>query len=208
MNRYLGRPVEEHHRDEHDADRQRRDERRPGDLHGPVEDRLPQRLAQAEVAVDVFDLHRRVVDQDADRQRQAAERHHVERVAQRDTASTIDDRIASGIDTATISVLRQLPRNSRIIAAVSRPAMMLSVHHAFDGRRDEQRLIEQQVDLAVPSARRPGSRGSIALTWLTMSSVEALPFLSSVTRRRACRCGGRSSFAWCSRRGPGPRRCM
>ena len=38
----------------------------------------------------------------------------------------IDDRIAKGIETATISVLRHEPRNTRIIVAVSSPAMMLS----------------------------------------------------------------------------------
>ena len=41
------------------------------------------RLAHVEVAVDVLDLDRRVVDQDADRQRQPAERHDVDRLPQR-----------------------------------------------------------------------------------------------------------------------------
>ena len=36
-----------------------------------------------EVAVDVLDLDRRVVDEDADGERHAAERHHVERLAER-----------------------------------------------------------------------------------------------------------------------------
>jgi hypothetical protein len=35
----------------------------------------------------------------------------------------IEARIDSGIDTAMISVLRQLPRNSRIISPVSAAAM-------------------------------------------------------------------------------------
>jgi hypothetical protein len=38
----------------------------------------------------------------------------------------IDDRIDSGIDTAMIAVLRQLPRNSRIMAAVRHAAMIAS----------------------------------------------------------------------------------
>ena len=70
-------------------------------------------------------------------------------------SSTIDDRIDSGIETATISVLRQLPRNSRIIAAVSRPAMMLSMHDAFDRRLHEQRLVEQQFDLQALAGPTP-----------------------------------------------------
>ena len=39
-----------------------------------------------EQAVGVLDRHRRVVDQDADREREAAERHRVDRVAEEDTA--------------------------------------------------------------------------------------------------------------------------
>ena len=38
-------------------------------------------LALLQVPVDVLDRHRGVVDQDADRQRQAAQRHDVERLA-------------------------------------------------------------------------------------------------------------------------------
>ena len=34
------------------------------------------------MAIDVFDRDRRVVDEDADRQRQTAERHHVDRLAE------------------------------------------------------------------------------------------------------------------------------
>ena len=40
-----------------------------------------ERLAQADMALDVFDHHRAVVDQDADRERKAAERHGIERLA-------------------------------------------------------------------------------------------------------------------------------
>ena len=38
----------------------------------------------------------------------------------------IEVRIESGIEMAMISVLRQLPRNSRIISAVRQPAMIAS----------------------------------------------------------------------------------
>lgn len=38
----------------------------------------------------------------------------------------IDERIDSGIDTAMMAVLRQLPRNSRIIAAVRHAAISAS----------------------------------------------------------------------------------
>ena len=39
----------------------------------------------ADVALDVLDHHRAVVDQDADREREAAERHGVERLARQRT---------------------------------------------------------------------------------------------------------------------------
>ncbi len=38
-------------------------------------------------------------------------------------SAAMEDRIASGIDTAMITVERQLPRNSRIIRLVSAAAM-------------------------------------------------------------------------------------
>ena len=78
----LRRAVEKQHGDEHDRDRERGDECRARDLHRPVENRRAERLAEADVAVDVFDFDRGVVDEDAHRQRQAAERHHVQRVAE------------------------------------------------------------------------------------------------------------------------------
>lgn len=39
----------------------------------------------------------------------------------------MEHRIDSGMETATIIVLRQLPRNSRIIMAVTQAAMMASL---------------------------------------------------------------------------------
>ncbi len=78
------RSVEEHHRHEHDADGQGRHEGRHGDLLRAVEHSLGQRLVvDAEVAVDVFQFHRGVVHEDADGEREAAQRHHVECVPER-----------------------------------------------------------------------------------------------------------------------------
>ena len=76
------RAGQEDDRHEDDADGKRGDEGGHGDLLRAVEDRPLERLAQCEVAVDVFDLDRGVVDQDADRQREAAQRHHVEGLAE------------------------------------------------------------------------------------------------------------------------------
>ena len=50
---------------------------------------------------------------------------------------------------AMISVLRQLPRNSSTIAAVSAAASTASTTTPLHGRLDEQRLVEQRRDLDV-----------------------------------------------------------
>ena len=77
----LGGAGEQQHRHEHDADAKRGDEGRRGDLLRAIEHGAHQRLLHGHVAVGVFDFHGGVVHQDADRQRQAAERHHVDGLA-------------------------------------------------------------------------------------------------------------------------------
>lgn len=72
---------EQHDRNEDDADRERPDERRHGDLRRSVEDGAQERLRHRVVAVDVLDLDGRIVDEHADRERQAAQRHHVDGLA-------------------------------------------------------------------------------------------------------------------------------
>lgn len=76
------------------------------------------------MALDVLDGDRRIVDQDADGQRQAADCHQVDGLAQRFN-TRMDDRMDSGIDTAMMQVLRQLPRKSRISAAFSSGVIIL-----------------------------------------------------------------------------------
>jgi hypothetical protein len=72
----------EKHRHEHDADRQSGDEGRNCNLLGTIENRVFDFFAKSKVAVDVLDFHGRVIDQDADRQRQPAERHDIDGFAQ------------------------------------------------------------------------------------------------------------------------------
>ena len=70
----------------------------------------------------VLDRDRGVVDQDADRKRQAAKRHGVQRVAEeieRDQRREDGERNRDHDD----QVDRQEPRNSRIISAVRAPAI-------------------------------------------------------------------------------------
>ena len=102
--------------------RQRRYQRRYGDLRRAVQNGLLDFLALFQVAIDVFDFDRGVVDQDADGQRQPAEGHDVDGFAER---AQHDDgqRIDSGMEIAMINVLRQLPRNSRIMRPVRQAAI-------------------------------------------------------------------------------------
>ena len=72
--------------------------------------------------LDILDYHRGIIDQNADRQRESSQRHRVEGLIHRvqdEYAATTD----SGIDARMINVSRQLPRNSRIINAVSPAAI-------------------------------------------------------------------------------------
>ena len=89
-------------------------------------------------------------------------------------ASTISDvKIDSGIETAMMSVLRQLPRNSRIISAVRQAAMSASRTTPWIAAA-RTRLIGQRRDLQL--RRQSGAIfGSIALTRWMMSRVDALP---------------------------------
>ena len=48
----------------------------------PSSTALHQRLPHRQIAMRILDLHRRIVHQDADRQRQPAQRHHVDGLAQ------------------------------------------------------------------------------------------------------------------------------
>ena len=59
----------------------------------------------------------------------------------------IEVRIDSGIEVATISVLRHEPRNSRIIRAVSPAAIAPSLSTPVDGRPHEHRLVEERLQL-------------------------------------------------------------
>ena len=91
----------------------------------------------------------------------------------------IDTRIESGMEMQTISVLRQEPRNSRIISAGQAGGDGRLLHHAHHRRAHEDRLIEDRRDLQFlisgsvaqnlrqrsfdASARRPASKRCPAL---------------------------------------------
>ena len=76
-------PREEEHRHENDADGQGRHKCWHRDLLRAVEDGLFQFFLHSQVALNVLDFYGRVVHQNADRQRQSAQRHDVERFPHR-----------------------------------------------------------------------------------------------------------------------------
>ena len=68
------------------------------------------RLAELVAAVHVLEHDDRVVDDEADRQHEAEQRQHVDRVAERVHHGQRRDRWTPGIVTAGINVARRLPR--------------------------------------------------------------------------------------------------
>jgi hypothetical protein len=133
------------HRHEHDADAKRRHERRNADLAGADQDRFLERSAEMQVAFDVLDRHDRLVDEDAHRQREAAERHQVERLAhgleQQDRRQDRQrDRQRDDQRGSPVAEEQQHHRGRE------RRGDQRLADHAPDRRLDEQRLIEQRRD--------------------------------------------------------------
>ena len=107
------------------------------------------------VAVDVLDLDRRVVDQHADRQRQAAQRHQVQRLAGQEEADDRRPASAIGIEVQTMTTERQLPRKKRIISDTSAAAITASRSTLPIARAHEHRLIEVDLQVHALRARSP-----------------------------------------------------
>jgi len=79
--------VQEEHRHEHDADAQRRHQRRDGDLARAVQDGFLDFFPLLEMRVDALDRDGRIVDQDADGEHQPAQGHDVDRLAEQRQAN-------------------------------------------------------------------------------------------------------------------------
>ena len=139
---------QEEHRHEHDADAQQRDEGRRHDLPRAVEDGGFDLLALLQMPVDVFDRHRRVVDQDADRQRQTAQRHDVQRLAnqrQHDDSAEHGERDRDCDDQRRAPAAEEQEDHH---AGQKRRDHALECHTG-DGAAHEDRLIAEQPDLQV-----------------------------------------------------------
>ena len=81
-NRNFATPVKKEHGHEHDADGERGDQGRHGNLLRAVQNGVHGLLALRQVAIDVLDFDGGVVDQNAHGQRQPAQRHDVDRFVQ------------------------------------------------------------------------------------------------------------------------------
>src|SRR5207245_353059 len=77
----LRRASEEDDRNKDNRDRQRGNERRHSDLLRTIENGALDWFPLRKVPVDVFDLDRRVIDENADGKRQAAQGHYIQGVA-------------------------------------------------------------------------------------------------------------------------------
>ncbi len=103
------------------------------------------------------------------------------RVSPRKYSTTSDDRIASGIEIITTSVERQEPRKIRIISAV-RPAAMAP------SRSKPLTEFVTNIDwsnsssIFSPAGAAARAASSAFFTPLTTASVEALPFLMTLSR--------------------------
>src|ERR1700723_698867 len=77
----MGDASEKEHRQKNHADAQRRDQKWSTDLLRTHQDGALEDLTLLKVALDIFNRDGRVVDEDAHRQREAAERHDVNRLS-------------------------------------------------------------------------------------------------------------------------------
>ena len=81
-NRYFATPERKKDRNKNDADTQGRHESREGNLSCTIANRVQRRLTFSQVTIDVFDRHRGVVDENANRQGEPAQGHDVERLSE------------------------------------------------------------------------------------------------------------------------------
>ena len=126
------------------------------DLLGAVEDRRHQRLAHVQVAVDVLHLDGRIVDQDADRERETAEGHDVDRLVQRaeDQDRRQDrQRDGDGDDQRAAPAADEEPDHQGGQAGGDQRF----AQHRGDGRAHEHRLVGQRLG---DQLRRKDLRGA------------------------------------------------
>ena len=174
----FGGAGNEHDGNENDADAKRGDERGHGDLLGAVENGLDEAFALVDVAVDVLDGDGGVVDEDAHGQGHPAEGHDVERLAKEAQDDDGDqDREGNGNDDDKRGTPGSQEQEDHEGGETGGDGGFLD--DAFHRGPDEEGLVEERRDddAGVRGGQQRWISGSSALTALTTSSVEALPFL-------------------------------
>ncbi|OIQ72479.1 hypothetical protein GALL_458950 [mine drainage metagenome] len=138
--------MQEKHRHEHDADAEQRHEGRHHDLLRAVQDRRADVLALLQVPVDVLDRHRGFVDENTNRERQAAERHDVEGFAegrQHDDGAEHGERNRRCDDDGRTPASQEQKNHH----AREQGRDHTFAHHAGDGGGDEQPLVADKTHL-------------------------------------------------------------
>ena len=136
---------QEKHRHEHDADAQRRNQRGNGDFLRAVQNRLDRVLALRQISLDIFDGHRGVIHQDADGERQAAERHQIDGFVQRAQHRDGDQnrkRDRDGDDHRAAPAAQEQQNHQRGQAGGNHSF----ADHSLNGGAHENRLVEQGRD--------------------------------------------------------------
>ena len=147
-----GDAGDEHHREEHGDRRERRGGDRRADLAGAERRRFDARAAFLAVPDDVLQDHDRIVDQHADRERDAAERHDVERQVEHvhhdeGADHRHRDREAGNEGRAGVAQ-EQVEDQDREQAADQR-----GLAHLADRRGNELRLVVDELHLAAGRQR-------------------------------------------------------
>jgi hypothetical protein len=148
-----GDAAQEEHRQEHHADAQHRHQRRQHDLLRAVHDGLFDRLAHLQVRVDVLDRHRRVVDEDADREGEPRQRHDVDRLPEGGEGDhgRHDRQRDRDEDDERAAPAAEEEQDQQAGQAGGEQALE---DHSAHGRLHEHRLVAEQPDVQVFRQRR------------------------------------------------------
>src|SRR5882724_196908 len=137
---------QEKHGDENNTNAERGNKSRHGDLLGAIQDCLNGFLAHRQVAVDVFNLDGSVIHQNADGERETAQRHDVDGLAECAEAENADknrQRNRDGNDQSALPIPEEEQNHDRREA---RSDDRLA-DDALDGSANVERLVEKGGDV-------------------------------------------------------------
>src|SRR6266403_1554639 len=142
----FGRALQKEYRHEHDANADRRQRGRNRHFAATGNDRLTQRIAVFDVTLDILDHDRTVVDENADRKREAAERHRIQGLAaDKEDENGGDDRNRNRRknDERQAPIAEKQQNHQPGQSGRDQPAHQ----HAVERGVDENRLIENRLDV-------------------------------------------------------------